>query len=60
MTLANSPVRKELNIIIVAISRKDGKFIYNPTFTTEFMEGDKLIAIGDEMALAKLDKYYNV
>ena len=59
-TLVDSPVRRELNIIIVAISRKDGKFIYNPTSTTEFMEGDKLIAIGEKQALAKLDMYCNI
>ncbi|MFC2134284.1 potassium channel family protein [Bacteroidota bacterium] len=59
LTLAGSPIRKELNIIIVAISRIDGKFIYNPTSTTKFAEGDKLIAIGEKKALAQLDKYCN-
>ncbi len=53
-TLADSPVRKDLNIIIVAIFREDGKFIYNPTSSTEFQKGDKLIAIGEQKSLAKL------
>lgn len=59
-SLIDSPVRKDLNIIIVAIYRKDGTFIYNPKSTTVFENGDKLIAIGDKHALVKLDMYCNI
>ncbi len=53
-TLAESPLRKELNIIIVSIQKKDGKFIYNPTSSTKLEEGDKLIALGEESNLKQL------
>lgn len=53
-TLADSPIRRDLNIIIVAIHRKDGSFIYNPTSITPFEQGDTLIAIGEQENLAKL------
>ncbi len=53
-TLAESPIRKELNIIIVSIQKTDGKFIYNPTSSTKLEEGDKLIALGEEFNLKKL------
>ncbi|MCF8242421.1 MAG: potassium channel protein [Melioribacteraceae bacterium] len=55
-TLADSPVRKELNIIIVAISRETGKFMYNPKSDTKFQAGDKLIAIGEENELIKFNE----
>lgn len=55
-TLAESPLRKELNIMVVGISKIDGKFIYNP-LSSEIIEiGDKLIAIGETDNLVKLNK----
>ena len=56
-TLVDSPIRRDLNIIIVAISRKSGKFIYNPKSTEAFEDGDKLIAIGEKGSLKKLTEY---
>ena len=53
-SLIDSPIRKDLNIIIVAISRKDGHFIYNPKSDTKFEVDDKLIAIGEQSNLSKL------
>ncbi len=55
-TLAQSPIRKDLNIIIVAIFRSDGTFIYNPFSNTEIREGDRLIAIGSQKALEELNR----
>ncbi len=57
LELRESPVREELNIIVVSLHRKDGGFIYNPRGTTRLMAGDKLIAIGDKANLIKLEKY---
>ena len=53
-TLLESPIRKDLNIIIVSIKKRDGKFIYNPQSSTKIEEGDKLIALGEELNLRKL------
>lgn len=53
-TLVESPIRKELNIIIVSIQKKDGKFNYNPISSTKLEVGDKLIALGEESNLDKL------
>ena len=55
-TLAESPLRKELNIMVVGISKVDGKFIYNPRSTELIEIGDKLIAIGESENLTKLNK----
>ncbi len=55
-SLAESPLRKDLNIMIIGISRVDGKFIYNPRSSEVLEIGDKLIAIGESENLQKLNK----
>jgi len=54
-SLADSPLRKEWNIIVIAVSKANGKFMYNPSATTTIEVGDKLIAIGEAESLKKLD-----
>ena len=55
-TLTELPIRKEMNIIIVSIYKKTGKFIYNPLSSAKIEAGDKLIAIGENTSLQKLNK----
>lgn len=45
-TLASSPIRKDLNIIIVAIFDENRRFIYNPKSNRVIQENEKLIVIG--------------
>lgn len=54
--LADLPIREEMNIIIVSIYRKSGKFVYNPLSSSKIEAGDKLIAIGESFSLEKLNK----
>lgn len=54
-TLAELPIREEMNIIIVSIYRKSGKFVYNPLSSSKINAGDKLIAIGERSSLQKLN-----
>ena len=54
-TLAELPLRGELNIIIVSIQNEEkGIFVYNPRSDTRVDEGNKLIAIGEKKNLDKL------
>ncbi len=53
-SLAESSIRRELNIIIVSIQKTNNKFIYNPVSSTIIEAGDKLIALGEELNLGKL------
>ncbi len=53
-TLLSSPIRKDLNIIIVAVRRTDGDFVYNPGSGLDFREGDRLIAVGEQEKLQQL------
>jgi voltage-gated potassium channel len=55
-TLAESPIRNKLNIIIVAIFREDGSVIYNPQSNAVILDKNKLIVIGDEKNIKELIK----
>jgi voltage-gated potassium channel len=56
-SLLDSPIRKELNIIIVVIHRADGELIYNPSSTVELRADDRMIAVGDRENLRWLAEY---
>ncbi len=60
LTLAESPLRSELNIIVIAIDKSNKKFEYNPKSSTIIEAGDKLIAIGHADDLNKLTTYCNI
>ncbi len=54
-TLAELPIRSDLNVIIVSIqSEEKNIFVYNPKGDTIVDEGNKLIAIGEKANLEKL------
>ena len=56
LTLAESPIRRDLDIIIIAIDKSGGNFVYNPQSSTKIAAEDKLIAIGQVENLNKLNK----
>lgn len=55
-SLSDSPIRQEMNVIIVAIYRENDDFIYNPRSSTILAANDRLIAIGQTEGLAKLNE----
>lgn len=56
LTLAESPIRSKLDIIIIAIDKSGGNFVYNPQSSAKIEVNDKLIAIGQVENLNKLNK----
>lgn len=52
--LKNSNLRQELDVVIVAIKRKTGEMIFQPSGEAEILEGDLLIVIGRAEAMRKL------
>ncbi|MBX7170830.1 MAG: potassium channel protein [Pyrinomonadaceae bacterium] len=52
--LKNTNIQAELDLVIVAIRRKDGEMIFHPMGNTEIKEGDLLIVIGRGESLQKL------
>ncbi|MDF1536263.1 MAG: potassium channel protein [bacterium] len=55
-TLATSGLRKDLNIVILAIKGVTGIMEFNPNFNTEIKAGDTLVVLGHGPDLERLDK----
>ena len=53
--LRSTPIRSELDIVIVSIRRQSGETFFNPSGTTHIRAGDILIAIGHAESLMKLN-----
>jgi voltage-gated potassium channel len=54
LTLRESPIRTELDLILVAVRSSDERMTFNPSADTVLNEGDTLIAVGAGGNLAKL------
>ncbi len=54
VTLVDSGIRKELDLIIVAIKKASGEMLFNPASHTRIQIGDTLIALGHKSSLIKL------
>ena len=54
VTLADSGIRQEMNVIIVAIRKENGEMAFNPSSETRIEIGDTLIALGPGNDLKKL------
>ena len=54
--LRATPIRSELDVVIVSIRRRNGLRLFNPNAETVIEEGDLLIAIGRTDALVQLSK----
>lgn len=55
-TLADSQIRGETGVIILAIRRANGEMTFNPPPDSAIVEGDHLIAIGAPDGLRKLER----
>ncbi len=55
-TLMESEIRKNFNIIVVVIKRKDGHSVFNPTPTTLIEEGDTLVVLGEVEQINDMEK----
>ena len=54
--LKDTNISKELNILIVAIRRKDGEMIFNPGGESKILRGDLLIVVGKAESMLELVK----
>lgn len=54
VSLAESPIRSELDIVVVAIKKADDRLLYNPRSDTKIRADDILIVIGTADNLEKL------
>jgi voltage-gated potassium channel len=56
VTLVESGIRKQLDLIIVAIKKASGEMLFNPASHTRIQIGDTLIALGQRKSLVKLEE----
>lgn len=59
VTLADSKLRQDLNLIVIAIKRPDASMIFNPSFNTSMNAGDTVIAVGQTENLERLEAILN-
>jgi len=53
--LVETDIRKDLNLIIIAIKKSDGQMVFNPGPNTFIESQDVLIAMGERRYLETLD-----
>jgi len=56
LTLQESGIRQNLDVIVIGIRRISGRMIFNPSAKTKIMDGDTLIVLGEVQNLKKLEK----
>jgi voltage-gated potassium channel len=54
-SLQESGIRQNMNIIVLAVKKADGRMVFNPTSDSRIEAGDYLIAMGDPVNLKKLE-----
>jgi voltage-gated potassium channel len=59
VSLKDSGIRQDFNLIIIAIKKPDGTMLFNPSFEAAFEPADTVIAVGEEDNLQKLEKLLN-
>ena len=54
--LRSTPIRSELDVVIISIRRQDGQVVFNPAGSAMIENGDILIAIGRTESLTRLNQ----
>ncbi|MBW2623928.1 MAG: potassium channel protein [Deltaproteobacteria bacterium] len=55
-TLKDSNIRRELDLMVIAIKMKDGEMVFNPCASNPIQVGDTLIVVGHKDNMARLEK----
>ena len=59
VTLKDSGLRQNYNLIIIAIKKTDGIMEFNPSFERKILPGETLVAVGEEDNLKRLEDLLN-
>ena len=54
--LREAPIRREMDIVVVGVRRRDGEFVFNPSPDLSLAEGDTLVALGRRENLVRLER----
>ena len=55
VSLMDSGIRQEMNLIVIAIQDKDGKMIFNPQADKKFVIGDTIVVMGSAKSIKQLE-----
>ncbi len=55
VSLMDSGIRQEMNIIVIAIQDKNGEMIFNPKADTKFVIGDTIVVMGSAKSIKQLE-----
>jgi voltage-gated potassium channel len=56
VSLVDSAIRQQFDLIIVAIKKPSGEMLFNPASHTRIQIGDTLIALGQRSSLIELER----
>ena len=59
MTLQESGIRQDLDVIIIAMKKADGNMLFNPSAGSRIEAGDTVVVVGKDQNLIKLGKILN-
>ncbi|MGB5747410.1 MAG: TrkA C-terminal domain-containing protein [Desulfobacterales bacterium] len=59
VSLQESGIRPDYNLMIISIVKIDGKMLFNPAADTTIKAGEKVIAVGSIDDLGRLEKALN-
>ena len=59
VSLQDSGVRQDLNLIVIAIKKADGSMLFNPLAQTKIGAGDTVIVVGENKSLLRLEHLLN-
>lgn len=59
VALQDSGIRKDFDLIIVAVRKPGGEMLFNPSSQTRLQGGDMVVAIGEKQNLERLEKSLN-
>ncbi len=59
VSLMDSGIRQEMNIIVIAIQDKNGEMMFNPTADTKFVIGNTIVVMGSAKSIKQLESLMN-
>jgi voltage-gated potassium channel len=59
VALQDSRIRKDLDLIIMAVKKPGGQMLFNPSSQTKLQAGDMVVTIGERQNLERLEKILN-
>ena len=55
VSLIDSGIRQEMNLIVIAIENKNGEMMFNPKADTKFVIGDTIVVMGSAKSIKQLE-----